>query len=325
MVSAGFDIGGTKCAVVLGRDDISRGADGFILDKIKFPTKELSDWKAVLDGLEVSLETLLSRNGLTNADLLGIGISCGGPLDSTEGVIESPPNLPGWDEVPIVRLVSERFGVKVKLENDANACALAEFEFGASRGTKNSVFLTCGTGMGAGLILDGRLYSGTNGMAGEVGHMRLTDDGPYGYGKCGSFEGWCSGGGIADLAMLRAALAYQQGRRSSLYAEFADIGRITARSLSQAMHDGDALANEIMSESAHRFGIALANIIDILNPEIIVIGSIYVRDREFIDSVILPVIKDEALSLSRSVCRIEPAQLGESLGDLAALSLVFIQ
>ena len=133
-------------------------------------------------------------------NLKRIGISCGGPLDSKKGIIFSPPNLPGWDNVPITRILSDEFGVETALQNDANACALAEWLMGAERGHSNMIFLTFGTGMGAGLILNGRLYSGTNDLGGEVGHIRLAKTGPVGFGKAGSFEGFCSGGGIAQLA-----------------------------------------------------------------------------------------------------------------------------
>ena len=122
-----------------------------------------------------------------------------------------PPNLPDWDNVPLVEMTEKRLGIKTILQNDANACAVAEWKFGAGRGTRNMVFLTFGTGMGAGLILDGRLYSGTNDMAGEVGHIRLAPKGPLGYGKKGSFEGFCSGGGIADLAKQTVLNKLSQG------------------------------------------------------------------------------------------------------------------
>ena len=122
-------------------------------------------------------------------NLKRIGISCGGPLDSKKGMIYSPPNLPGWDKCLLQRYLQMKFGVETALQNDANACALAEWLMGAGRGTSNMVFLTFGTGMGGGLILNGRLYSGTNDLGGEVGHIRLAKDGPVGFGKAGSFEG----------------------------------------------------------------------------------------------------------------------------------------
>ena len=174
---AGIDIGGTKCAVVLGR----RAGNGeiTILDKKAFPTGR-RPYSEVLDEFFSTVEEILSAQGVKVSQVVAFGISCGGPLDSKRGVIMSPPNLPGWDDIPIVRLFEERFGVKTGVQNDANACALAEWQFGAGCGAQNMIFLTFGTGMGAGLILDGRLYSGTNDMAGEVGHMAMRPFGPVG-------------------------------------------------------------------------------------------------------------------------------------------------
>lgn len=186
----GLDIGGTKCAVI-SADDV-----GNILTRVAFPTKSVGETLALFNE---EIDRLLESKA-ENDELKAIGISCGGPLDETKGVILSPPNLPGWDEITIVQDLEARYHVPARLRNDANACALAEWRFGAGRGTENMIFLTFGTGMGAGLILNGRLYSGTNGNAGEVGHMRLENEGPVGYHKKGSFEGFCSGGGIARLA-----------------------------------------------------------------------------------------------------------------------------
>jgi CheY-like chemotaxis protein len=164
----GIDIGGTKCALVSGNDA------GEVLLRREIRTRDYACWREVLDAL---FEVLPEQSPEA------VGISCGGPLDANRGLILSPPNLPGWDEVPICEVISDRFGVPSFLQNDANACALAEWKFGAGRGSKNMVFLTFGTGFGAGLILDGRLYSGTNDMAGEIGHVRCAEDGPVGIRK----------------------------------------------------------------------------------------------------------------------------------------------
>ena len=188
----GLDIGGTKCAIVVGDASFS------IKKKISFDTRTARGYEAILDDFKMHIKTLLAE--YSNFKLKRIGISCGGPLDSKKGFIYSPPNLPGWDNVHITKIFSEEFGVETAIQNDANACALAEWLMGAGKGTSNMIFLTFGTGMGAGLILNGKLYSGTNDLGGEVGHMRMEKTGPIGFGKAGSFEGFCSGGGIAQLA-----------------------------------------------------------------------------------------------------------------------------
>jgi len=298
----GIDIGGTKCAVILGR---AGDTNEKIIERVAFPTLVERGWKSVVDEILKTADSVLEKHGIDTAEIKGVGISCGGPLDSKKGVIMCPPNLPDWDNVPIVEIFEKHFGVKTHLQNDANACAVAEWKYGAGRGTQNCIFLTFGTGMGAGLILDGRLYSGTNDMAGEVGHIRLADDGPEGYGKNGSFEGFCSGGGIARLADFTAKKKTGQ----------------TAKSLAENMYKGDEFSTEVYTICAQKLGAGLSVLIDILNPEVIVIGSIYARNTEFFDRIILPVIKREALENSASVCRIVPAELGEQIGDFAALGL----
>ena len=144
----GIDIGGTKCAVVLG------DANGRISKKIKFATANKDETLA-------NIFSAVQEVGLGKR----IGISCGGPLDEKNGIILSPPNLPGWDDVHIVDILQEKFGVPAKIMNDANACAIAEHRFGAGVGSENMIFLTFGTGLGAGLIINGKLFSGGNGFA----------------------------------------------------------------------------------------------------------------------------------------------------------------
>lgn len=323
MYSLGIDIGGTKCAVVLGKGELTENTEKFIIDKIKFPSEVTRGWKAVLNEILEKGDELLSRNNVKNTDLIGVGISCGGPLDSKKGTINCPPNLPDWDNVPIVKIVSEHFGVRSVLHNDANACAVAEWRFGAGKGYNNLVFLTFGTGMGAGLILDGRLYCGANDCAGEVGHIRLAEDGPVGYGKAGSFEGFCSGGGIKNLAILTARKYLVENKESILFKTEEDIVNLDAKTVSEAMYQGDAFAKEVYTKCAEYLGRGLSIIIDIINPEAVVIGSIYERNQEFFSQIVNDIIKKEALSFNADVCKILPAELGDGIGDFAALGVLF--
>ena len=303
MTYIGIDIGGTKCAVV-------RGDLNGITEKIRFETTTPD---ATLSAIFSAVESLLPADS--------IGISCGGPLDEDRGVIMSPPNLPGWDNVRITDMLSDRFGIPAYLCNDANACALAEWRFGAGRGSRNMIFLTFGTGLGAGIILDGRLYSGTNGMAGEVGHIRLSDDGPIGFGKRGSFEGYCSGGGIAQLGRLSAQRAIENGAPFAWAQNDNEISKITTKYLAELASAGDENALKIFRESAKRLGFGLSVLIDILNPERIIIGSVYQRCESLFYTEMMRVIEEEALPESLSVCKILPAELGDELGDLAAISV----
>ncbi len=323
--SLGFDIGGTKCAVILGRGEIpEKPTKDFIVDKIRFETMQERGWREIAEELLSCAEEILKRNSVKSEQVIGCGISCGGPLDSKKGVIMCPPNLPDWDNVPLVEMTEKRLGIKTVLQNDANACAVAEWKFGAGRGTHNMVFLTFGTGMGAGLILDGRLYSGTNDMAGEVGHIRVAPDGPEGYGKKGSFEGFCSGGGIARLAKGIAEKKLSEGVEMSFCKDKSQLDSITAKSVAQAAVMGDETAEEIYGICGEHLGKGLAVIIDILNPEAIVIGSIYERSSALLKEKMQETLEKEALSLSYGVCRILPAELGDSIGDFAALGVAFM-
>lgn len=297
----GIDIGGTKCAVLTGDGEN-------IIERISFPTTNVTD---TLSAIYAAVEKV----GCGDA----IGVSCGSPLDSERGVILSPPNLPGWDNIDIVRELTQRFSVPAGLENDANACALAEWRFGAGRGSKNMIFLTFGTGMGAGLILDGRLYRGTSGMAGEIGHVRMERFGPCGYGKAGSFEGFCSGGGIRQIGQTVAREKLQTGQTVGFCQSSDDLDRITAKSIAEAAAGGDADAIRVYEICGEKLGQGLSVLIDVLNPEKIVIGSIYERSGALLKTSMEAAIEREALAASRSVCRIVPAELGDSVGDFAAI------
>jgi glucokinase len=289
-----------------------------VVDKAKFDTTQVDN---TIANLLDTTAAIMQKHGLNADNTAAIGISCGGPLDSKKGLIMSPPNLPGWDNIPIVEHFEKRFGVKTAVQNDANACALAEWKFGAGQGYNNVIFMTFGTGMGAGLILDGRLYAGTNDNAGEVGHVRLEKTGPVGYGKAGSFEGFCSGGGIAQLARVKVMEKLQMGEQVSFCSNMNEIDLVTAKTVAEAAEAGDALAKEIYRECASYLGKALSIFIDVLNPEVIVLGSIYCRAQGLIEPAMQEVIDCETISHARRVCKVVPAGLGESIGDYAALSV----
>lgn len=307
----GFDIGGTKSAVMLA-DASDDGIEFFDRHEIK----TIGSWRNVLEELSLLGEEMLLRNNTQEKDFK-IGISCGGPLNAERGIILSPPNLPGWDGVPIVDYLESRFKVEARLLNDADACALAEWRYGAGKGTKHMVFLTFGTGLGAGLILNGKLYRGASDMAGEVGHIRLTEDGPIGYGKRGSFEGYCSGGGIAQIAKKKAQELLSEGKRASFVN--GSLDDITAKDVALSAEAGHEDALEVLQISGRYFGKGLSILIDILNPEVIVVGSIYARSGHLFREEMEKEISKEALSYSRDACRILPAKLGDSIGDYAAV------
>lgn len=307
----GFDIGGTKSAVLLAR----AGKDVEFLERLAVPTQ--GRWQDVLSALSDLGEGMMKRHGIPAQNCV-TGISCGGPLDSKKGFILSPPNLPGWDGVPVISYLEDRLKMRAGLKNDADACALAEWRFGAGRGCSHMIFLTFGTGLGAGLILNGRLYEGACNMAGEVGHIRLKEDGPLGYGKAGSLEGFCSGGGIGQLARQMALKALEEGRQVS-YLGKGGLDMITPKDVAKAAENGAEDALAVYACSGRYFGRGLAVLIDILNPERIVAGSIFARSGKLMREEMEKALREEALPASLAACSIVPASLGERIGDYGAV------
>lgn len=305
----GIDIGGTKCAVILGDES------GNTVEKVKFPTSGVDE---TLEKIFAGCEKLIQ---LSESPIHAVGISCGGPLDPGRGVIQSPPNLPGWDNVEIVRMIREKLGLSAVLCNDANACALAEWKFGAGVGTKNMIFLTFGTGLGAGIIIGGRIYNGANGNAGEVGHIRMSRFGPVGYGKQGSLEGFASGGGIAMMAKTAAIERLQMGKTTAYCKSFDNLDSVSAKTVAEAAEMGDETARKVYDTCGEMLGRGLSILVDILDPEMIVLGSIFARSEGLIRPAMEKVMREECLEASLGCVKVVPAKLGDEIGDKAALSL----
>jgi glucokinase len=296
----GIDVGGTKIAVVLG------DSAGHVYERQEFATRTERGFLATFDEICTHANAMLSKAMAEDRPPKAVSVSIGGPLDIARGVIYSPPNLPGWDNVPLKRLLEEKLDLPCHVEHDGNAGALAEWHFGAGKGARNVIFLTMGTGMGGGLILNGRLYRGTSDLAGEVGHMRISEEGPTAYGKAGSWEAFCSGTGIVRLAALRFPVRWPEGS-------------ITVRALADMAQGGDREAAAVFSETGRYLGRGLAVLLDILNPEIIVVGSLAVRLGELILGPAREEVVREALPGAVSACRIVPAKLGERIGDVASM------
>lgn len=305
MVLCGIDIGGTKCAVSLGK---SSEENINILSR-----REISTPHSQSDALNSLAQIAKEMIGTEN--ISGIGISAGNPMDAEKGELKNPPNLPGWYGISLTQYFSERLGAPALLENDANACALAEYRWGAGKGSKYMVFITFGTGFGAGVIVDGQILRGACGNLGELGHWRISEHGPSGYGKIGSLEGFCSGGGIAKLASTVAEKHIQIGITPSYYHD------ITAKSVAQAAFAGDKAAIEVYDISGRMLGKGLSLLIDFFNPDRIVIGSIYARSHQLLENSMREELIKECLSDSYAACKILPAQLGDSIGDYAALAI----
>ncbi len=309
----GVDIGGTKTAVVLSSEPPA------MLGRIEFATLPEQGPERAIELIKELIYQLIDREGAERARLGDIGVSCGGPLDQKTGVIMAPPNLSTWVDVPITSILGEEFGLACRMENDANAGAVAEHRFGAGQGTRHMIFLTMGTGFGAGVIADGRLLSGASGQAGEIGHVRLTLNGPVGYNKAGSVEGWVSGGGMAQAARQEVESAIGMGGMPMLSAKLTANGVVTAKDVADAAQQGDELARRIIRDTGSRLGEALAILVDLFNPERIVIGGLAMRMGERLLEPARRTMAREALLASAKICQVVPAALGERIGDVAAI------
>lgn len=312
MYYIGIDIGGTKISIVLSDHKYN------ILDKVKLVTDITKNPIEILDNIAEEIKIIIKKNNIKIENVKSIGISCGGPLDSIKGIILCPPNLPKWKNIKIKEYFENIFQLPTYLLNDANACCVAEWKLGAGIGYKNIVFLTFGTGMGAGLILDSKLYLGTNDQSGEIGHIRIAEDGPIGYGKKGSFEGYCSGAGIKNLALIELD---KKEIKSSENTELLNYNKedINTALIFELANNKDDFCNEIIKISARKLGLGLSILIDILNPELIIIGSIYSRAENHFKKIINEMIEEEALQINRKSCKIVPAKLDENIGDYATL------
>jgi glucokinase len=297
----GLDIGGTTTSAVAGQ------ASGQIFDRRTCPSHAERGFAAMWEMMTAAADELVNEHGRPSA----VGVSIGGPVSTEQGIVHSPPNLPGWDDVPLKDRLRGHFGVPVYVEHDARAGAVAEWLFGAARGCRNVVFLTFGTGLGAGLILDGRLYRGTNGLAGEVGHWRMSRRGPSAYGKPGSWEALSSGSGLPRLAR-------------HLYPGTSWPADMSAATLASLARSGDVQARHVIHTSATWLGRGIAHLVDLLSPDIVVLGGLAVYAGDLFLPTARKVLARECAGHNGN-CPIEAAQLGTDIGNVAALCAALYQ
>jgi glucokinase len=301
----GWDIGGTKTGLLLG------DTQGQILRRVEIVTPARLPFEAALPEMAAAGHAFL--DDCLNASLPPpsvVSVSVGGPLDIARGVLFSPPHLAAWGEAPLKSRLEEAFRLPVYVEHDGNAGALAEFMFGAGHGTRNLVFLTVGTGLGAGLILNGQIFHGSTDMAGEVGHIRMAADGPVEYGKAGSWEAFSSGSGLAKMAHWRQPERWPPD--------------VTTRQVVSAALAGDQDARAVVAESGRWLGRGLAVLVDLLNPDIIVVGTLGVVLGDLLLEPARAEMAAEALPRAAAACRVLPAALGSRLGDVAALMAAIV-
>lgn len=316
----GIDIGGTKLATVVA------DSTGHILSKVRKPTFAERGPEYALQLLFDMVRETAELANLAQNSISAIGVSCGGPLDTKTGVVYSPPNLPGWDALPLKAKLESEFGMPVTVENDANASALAEYRFGGGRGYDALLYMTMSTGIGGGIVIDGQIYHGANDSAGEVGHQILLPDGPpCGCGKRGCLEALCSGPAIARRAQAALRKQIETGKTATTELLTRADGRIeTVKSehVLAAARIGDPLALQLVDETAYYMGWGIANLVNILNPDIVLLGTIAIAAGDLLLDPIRKTVAEFAMARPAEAVKIEPAQLGEALGDLAAIALV---
>ena len=266
----GVDIGGTKVAVGLV------DADGRILTQLRKPMVANGEPEAAFHAVTAAIDSLSALDPILSANksaIQGIGVCAPGPLDPETGMVVNPPNLPCWRNFPLAARVTDIYHVPVKLDNDANAAALAETRWGAARGYRYVFYATVGTGIGTGIVFDGRIYHGHTGAAGEGGHMSIDYRGPVcGCGKHGCIEALAAGPAISLRA--RAKLAAERSRHSSIL-DLADgkIDAVTSEMVGKAYAAGDPAAREILEETVDLLSVWLGNIVDLLDPDVLVMGG----------------------------------------------------
>lgn len=283
----GLDVGGTKCALIVGNEQ------GAILHREEWFSHTERGPQSMIDDFIIRAKN--------HGDCAAAGVAIGGPLDTVNGIVLSPPHLPGWDRLPLKSRLEQTLGLPVFVEHDAAACALAEATWGGWTCARNLVYLTCGTGFGAGLVLNGKIHRGAGGHSLETGHARFSNVGPEAFGKQGSLEAWCSG------TALRLLSEWKHGRS------------LDGPALSALARKGDAHAREILTLNARAVGQVCANFADMLFPDVIVLGSLA---RHLGDSWLREVracFEAEAHPHARERCTLAPSSLGERLQDLSTL------
>ncbi len=310
-----IDVGGTKIRLALVSDD------GTIVSSKQYPTHADKGYQEVIKRITNGIEQIVIDSKLSLHDIRGISVAAAGIIDSRNGIITTSPNLPDWKDIPLKDILVDSLGLDVYLMNDANAAALGEYHAGVGKGIKNLVYITVSTGIGGGIVIDGELYTGTDGCAGELGHMVIEADGPQ--CKCGNYgclEILASGTAIAREAQKRI----NQGDKSLLSNLVKSCEEITARTVSIAAKKGDLVAIEVINKAAYYLGIGMANIVNIFNPEMIIIGGSVSKMGEMLLKPARKVVKQRAFNLPTSSVSIVRSHLSDDSGIIGA-ALCFIE
>lgn len=310
----GIDIGGTKISICIGDEK------GNILAGHRLQTQPLKGYKTGFKKIREESEKLLKEKKLSLKEIQGVGISCPGPISTLHKKILNPPNLPGWENAPIVDFFERAFGKKVAFNNDANAAALAEFFFGSFKGKKNLAYLTCSTGMGGGAIINGSLIQGVSDTAMEVGHMILDLNGPLcGCGQRGCFEAYCGGAPLAKR--IQEEIRKKKIDTQILKEAKGEIEKIDIACLVEAVKKKDPYAEELWEEFTLRLAQGIGAVLMHLNPEALLLGTIAIHAKELLMKPLRKKLIDLAWEPNRKSCQIEPSSIGSKISELSALAL----
>jgi glucokinase len=312
-----IDLGGTKIITAIISDK------GEIIAREYCPTLADGGPPAVIERLFSGIDRLLKQSNVSLSQLDAISLAAAGVIDVKNGVITESPNLAGWRNIPLRGIVEEKYKLPTFLINDADAAALGEHRFGAGRWLNNLVLFTLGTGIGGGIIINNKLYIGPTGSAAEIGHMTIDVNGPRcSCGNIGCLEMLASGTAVASEVISRIS----QGEKSSL-TEVAKgkLGSITAEKVSLAAQDGDTLALEAIARAASYLGIGVVNVVNIFNPEIVIIGGGMANMGDLLLEPVRQFVKESAFQLLTEIVRIVPAQLGDDAGVFGAAVFAFQQ
>jgi len=309
-LALGIDLGGTKVLTAV------IDAHGGMLSRDHCVTLAARGQDAVIASLVESGRRALERANLEASDLDAAGVAAAGLCNAETGVLLTSPNLPGWQDVPLRDIIEKELGRETFLVNDANAAALAELRYGAARGARNCVYVTIGTGIGGGIIVDGEVYAGAGGTAGEVGHMSIDGSGSLcNCGGRGCWETLASGTALAREARRRI----KEGAGASILDHAGgDADKVTATVVYEAAQAGDALARELIARTGYYVGVGLANLVNVLNPEVIVIGGGLASMGDMLLGPAFEEAKRRAFRQAYQAVRFARAELGQDSAVIGA-------
>lgn len=309
---AAIDLGGTKILVLIA------DSQGAVQSSVRTPTLAAEGPDAVIDRIVETVRQAAAEARVDLSSIRATGVAAPGPIDRDEGVITQPPNLPGWHNVPLAAILSDRLGTPAALENDANCGALGEHAFGAGRGCKDMLYVTISTGIGGGIIVNNQLYAGASGAAGEVGHIGVAMDGPQcGAGHVGCLEAFASGTAIA----ARARQAIGEGRMPVTAKLAAQEPPLSAKTVHLASQQGEEEATALITEAGEYFGMGLATLINVFNPEAVIIGGGLVNMGEAILRPAIETARRRSFSQSFTDTRILESELGGRVAALGAITV----